>query len=145
MTRKTTFFEGWSWFRFNNLGLAIGTTFKFYTSVAKGLKLKVRKFCGLIPTEKLVGGPFRLPPLILNRVNSSIKPMRKNFSRIGAPLETLTKLTTKFNDLLILQKQIRTKPYQHVILWGTWYHLYDLKKVKNTLEETLLVKVRACN
>ena len=34
---------------------------KFYTSVAKGLKLKVRKFWGLIPTfveireEKLVG------------------------------------------------------------------------------------------
>ena len=59
MTRKTTFFEGWSWF--NNLGLALGTNLKFYTSVAKGLKLKVRKFWGLIPTfveiteEKLVG------------------------------------------------------------------------------------------
>ena len=47
--------------------------FKFYTSVEKGLKLKVRKFYGLIPTfvevtgEKLVGGPF-WPPSILNRV-----------------------------------------------------------------------------
>ena len=46
---------------------------EFYASVAKGLKLKVRKFLGLIPTfvevtrEKLVGGPF-LPPPILNRV-----------------------------------------------------------------------------
>ena len=29
---------------FNNLGLALGITLKFYTSVAKGLKLKVRKF-----------------------------------------------------------------------------------------------------
>ena len=46
MTRKTTFFEGWSWFKFNNLGLALGTNLKFYTSVAKGLKLKVRKFLG---------------------------------------------------------------------------------------------------
>ena len=50
LTRKTTFFEGWSWFKFNKLGLA----------------LKVRKFLGLIPTfveltaEKLVGERERL-------------------------------------------------------------------------------------
>ena len=42
-------------------------TLEFYTSVAKKLKLKVRKFLGLIPTfvgnteEKLVRGSF-LPP-----------------------------------------------------------------------------------
>ena len=52
---------------FNNLGLALGTKLKSYTSVAKGLKLKVRKFWGLIPTfvevtgEKLV----KKPPLPL--------------------------------------------------------------------------------
>ena len=68
MTRKTAFFEGWSWFKFNNLGLALGTNLKFYTSVAKGLKLKVRKFWELIPTfvevtgKKLVGGPFAPHP-----------------------------------------------------------------------------------
>ena len=62
LTRKTAFFEGWSWFKLNNLGLALGTNLKFYTSVAKGLKLKVRKFLGPIPTfvevtgGKLVGG-----------------------------------------------------------------------------------------
>ena len=67
LTRKTSFFDRWSWFKFNNLGLALGTNLKFYTSVAKGLKLKVRKFWGLIPTfvevtgGKLVGGPF-CPP-----------------------------------------------------------------------------------
>ena len=67
MTRKTAFFEGWSWFKFNNLGLALGTNLKVYTSLSKGLKLKVRKFWGLIPTfveftgEKLVGGTFLLP------------------------------------------------------------------------------------
>ena len=60
LTRKTVFFDGWSWFKFNNLGVALGTNLKFYTSVAKGLKLKVRKFLKLIPTfvelpgEKLV-------------------------------------------------------------------------------------------
>ena len=62
LTRKIDFFEGWSWFKFNNLGLALGTNLKFYTSLSKGLKLKVRKFWGLILTfvevtgEKLVGG-----------------------------------------------------------------------------------------
>ena len=69
MTRKIAFFEGWSYFKFNNLGLALGTNLKFCASLSKGLKLKVRKFLGLIPTfvevtgEKLVGGPFCPPPL----------------------------------------------------------------------------------
>ena len=81
LTRKTAFFEGWSWFRFNNLGQALGTNLKFYTSVAKGSELKVRKLWGLTPLfvevtgEKLVGGgePFApsLPPPILNRVNKN--------------------------------------------------------------------------
>ena len=79
MTRKTAFFEGWSWFKFDNLGLALGTNLKFYTNVAKGLKLKVRNFWGLISMfvevtgEKLVvgrgGGLFRHP--ILNRVKQN--------------------------------------------------------------------------
>ena len=76
MTRKIDFFEGWSWFKFNNLGLALGKNLKFYSTVAKGLKLKIRKFCGLDPTfvevteEKLVGwgGLFAPLPPILNRV-----------------------------------------------------------------------------
>ena len=34
---KTTFFEVWSWFKFSNLGLALGMTLKLYTNVAKGL------------------------------------------------------------------------------------------------------------
>ena len=70
LTRKTAFFERWSLFKFNNLVLALGTSLKFYTSVAKGLKLKVRKFWELIPTfvevkgDKLVGVTFlsHLPP-----------------------------------------------------------------------------------
>ena len=68
LTRKTAFFEGWSWFKFSNLGVALGTSLKFYTSVAKGLNLKVKKFCGVIPMfvevteEKLVGEPA-CPPL----------------------------------------------------------------------------------
>ena len=36
--------------KFNNVGLALGMSLKFYTSVGKGSKLKVRKFFGLRPT-----------------------------------------------------------------------------------------------
>ena len=68
MTRKNAFSGEWSWFKVKNLELALGTDLKFYTSVAKGLKLKVREsFGGLIPTfvettvERLVGGPFCHP------------------------------------------------------------------------------------
>ena len=65
---KPFFFKGWSWFKFNNLGLALATNLKLYSSLSKGLKLKVRKFLGLIPTfvevtgEKLVGEAFLAPP-----------------------------------------------------------------------------------
>ena len=72
------FFEGWSWFKFNNLRLTLDMTLKFYTSVAKGLKLKVRQFLGISPTfvkvagEKLVGGGALCcpPPPILNRAKT---------------------------------------------------------------------------
>ena len=70
MTRKTAFFEGWSWFKFNDLGLALGTNLKFYTSVAKGLKQKVRKFLGLILTiVEVTGKKLAGYPPIQNRVN----------------------------------------------------------------------------
>ena len=44
LTGKTAFLEGWSWF--NNLRLTLWTNLKLYTSMAKRLKLKVRKFRG---------------------------------------------------------------------------------------------------
>ena len=62
LTRKIAFLGRCSWFKFNNLGLTLGTNLKFYTSVTKGLKIKVRKFWVLIHMfvevtgEKLVGG-----------------------------------------------------------------------------------------
>ena len=36
-------FEEWSWFNVNNLGLKLGMALKFYSSVAKRLKPKVKK------------------------------------------------------------------------------------------------------
>ena len=73
LTRKAGFFEGWSWFRFNNLGLALSTNLNFYTSVANSLKLKVRKFRGLIPTFVEVTG--------LNRVNTEKLGKLKNWNK----------------------------------------------------------------
>ena len=64
MTRKITFFVGWSWFKVNDLGQALGIALKFYINVEKGLKLQVRKLWGLITKfveitgEKLVEGLF---------------------------------------------------------------------------------------
>ena len=84
MIRKTAFFDEWSWFKFSNLGFALGTNLKFYTIVAKGLKLKVKRFWRLIPTfvevtgEKLVGMAFLPSPLpILNRVNLKLEQLQK--------------------------------------------------------------------
>ena len=70
----TAFLEGCSWFKFNNLGLALGMNLKFHTSLSKGLKLKVKKFLGLILTfvevtgENQVGFFFCPTHPILNRV-----------------------------------------------------------------------------
>ena len=53
-----------SWLKLNDFGLGLIMALKFYGSVAKGLKIKVRKFWGLTPSfaevtgEKLVGGPL---------------------------------------------------------------------------------------
>ena len=74
--QKNYFLEGWSWFNFNNFGLALGMTFKFNTSVVKGLKVKLKMFWGLSPTfvevigEKLLKGSFLAPP-IPNKVKIS--------------------------------------------------------------------------
>ena len=70
MARKTSYFEGCSWFKFNYLGLSLSMTLRFYTSVEKQLKLKARKFWRLIPTlievtgGKLVGGLCASPSWI---------------------------------------------------------------------------------
>ena len=75
LDQKNHLFEEQSWSKFNNLGLALGIALTFFSSMAKGLKLKVRNFRGLVPTfvevtrEKQVGSLFEPhppppPPLI---------------------------------------------------------------------------------
>ena len=72
--RKTNFFEGYSWFKFNKLVLTLVMALTFYTSLAKVLKLKARCFWGLIPALVEFTGkqtttgcfllPLRNPPLL---------------------------------------------------------------------------------
>ena len=62
--QKNHIFDGTSSLNFNNFRLALGPALKFYTSVEKGLKLKVTTFLGInlrfaeVTREKLVEGSF---------------------------------------------------------------------------------------
>ena len=66
---------------------------KFYTGVAKGFKLKVRKFYRLIPTfvevtgEKLVGSLFSL---ILNRIKVELRGERLDSLQLFLGIGTMT-------------------------------------------------------
>ena len=80
LSRKTSFFKKWSWFKLNNLGLVLAIISKFYASVAtKGLILKIRTFWLLIPTFVEVEGgkmseqPFCPPSPILKPEQGSGK------------------------------------------------------------------------
>ena len=74
--------------KFNNLRLALGMTLKFYSTVAKILKLKARMFQGIILTfakvteKNLLGEPFCAPlvPSILKRFkNKTIFVLMEGF------------------------------------------------------------------
>ena len=85
MTRKIAFFEGWSWFKFNNLGLVLGRNLKFCTSMAKELKLKVRKLWGPNSTfvevtgEKLIGRCLFVLPSWIGLINFLIEARKKGW------------------------------------------------------------------
>ena len=84
LTRKTDFFEGWCWFKLINLRLAPGMTLKFYSSVTKRLKPKLRSFLGPIhmfreETEEKQGASSSSHYLrILNRVNDLLVDVSSN-------------------------------------------------------------------
>ena len=125
-------FEGWSWFKFNNLGLGLGTNLKFYTSLSKGLKLKVRKFWGLVVVwgfvevtgEKLVRGAFLPPPswigLIMNIGNLDWKGSLGVKFKFSA--ELCLKLTTQKMKFSI-KKDFFSKCDQIRNFLRIWLHL----------------------
>ena len=69
--------------KFNKLGLALVTNLKLYTSLPKRLKLKVKKFWGLISYvrrsyREKTGRGLPPPPPILNRVKNGVKTVWKS-------------------------------------------------------------------
>ena len=105
--QKNRLFEGWSWFKFNNLELALGTSLKSYNIVAKRLRLKVSEFWGLTPTfveitgKILVGGAFLPIPLsILKRVKpkfftKTILNIKNSMVLTVSVLETFSQVLSK--------------------------------------------------
>ena len=103
--QKNHFFKGWSWFKFNNLGLALVMALNFYIKLEKWFKLKVRKFLG---ANSYVFGSYRkknnrewgafcspsqhpLPHPVLNRVKKT-EAKKKDIQKkklIGAPCEAI--------------------------------------------------------
>ena len=73
LTRKIAFFQGSSWFKFNNLGLTLCKNLKFCTSVAKVSKLKVRKFWGPNPLLHPPTSWIGLKPKYLDWEQNTIK------------------------------------------------------------------------
>ena len=70
MIRKTTFLGELSTFKLNNFGLGLDMDLKSGTNMAKGLKLEVRKFLGLVLTfEEVTEEKLIMFFSILNRVN----------------------------------------------------------------------------
>ena len=75
LPRKTTFFERWSWFKFNNLGVELGTNLH---QCGKSVKTKSQKVLGrnsyvCRSYRGKIGIRVFLPPSpILNRVNLDV-------------------------------------------------------------------------
>ena len=114
-------YEGCSWFKFNNLGLALDMSLKFYTSEAKRLRLK---FWGLTLTfaevtgEDLLG--FFWPPPILDRV--------KTYYQTWSFFWLSTKKENKISCIWILTEKEYRKRMLHFklqyIYKGVFYFCY---------------------
>ena len=110
LTRTDHFFEGSCWFNFSNLELALGVSFNLRKCV-KMVETKIHKVWGLIPTfvevtkEKLIGGPFCAPPIILNKKTEKHRTRVKNSSTerlaiiFGVPQSSILELLS-FNNFL---------------------------------------------
>ena len=85
---KPLFWGGWSWFKFNNLELSLGITLKFYTSVAKNVKLKV------LGTNFYVCRSYRGKTGSCSYVVPHHTPSRKGLSKFLSIKESLTESLT---------------------------------------------------
>ena len=103
----------------SNLGLAPGMVLKFYSSVAKGLKLKVKKCWG-----KLVWGLFALfTPPIPNRVKNDlthscpVKTIKKEKYRFHCFIDCSVEVTS-IVTAIVLENMFRKFEISCFYLWG---------------------------
>ena len=85
-----TDFEGWSWANVNNLALELGMALKFYSSVAKGLKLKVKNV-----EANQQAGILRFT--ILNRVKNDLADSRQ---------KTIKKVKYRFHCFIVCSVEV---------------------------------------
>ena len=122
--QKNCFFERCTLFKFNNLGLAVGMNLKIYISVAKGLKLKFRKFWRLVPTfvevteEKMVWELY-CPRPILNRLKWSVTSWKYSRSNIGQTSSLCcVRLLDSFSENVLRQRGL-DKYFEERFLLGS--------------------------
>ena len=137
MTRKTNFFEGCSWFKFNNLGLALGMALKFYNSVAKGLSQKVLEASSYVSRSYMVKTgrePFCLPPSWIGlRFLGFLRPF---LIKIYLIKKTCIARTHINNEKWI------SVCYSKLSKWSSIYHVR--KTYRKTNISHFLIRTRTC-
>ena len=136
MTRKTTFSEGWSWFRFTNLGIEPGMALKLYTSVAKGLKLKVSKFYVYRSYRGKTGKEVFFPSLL----SSWIRLIGQKYEKIK---KEFIKIFKSSRQSLIKKFLVVTPPtlLQWLIFWHFVYYQSISPRLKENIIQVSRVKI----
>ena len=85
LSRKTAFFGKWSWFKFNNLGLALGN-FEILQQCSKRVKSERQKVLGLISTFVLgcrgKAGRGTSPPSFFYSSQAQFTPAQQNSANL---------------------------------------------------------------
>ena len=76
---NTTFLEGCYWFKFTNLRMTLGMNLKYDTSMAKGLKLKVRTILALIPAFAEVTGYLISKNVYIDKLNDIVSKYNNTY------------------------------------------------------------------
>ena len=112
--------------------LALSLTLKFYTSVTKGLKLKIRKILRIIPTfvevtaEKKVQKVAKRPLSILNRVTDFFSKFDQICRKLRICLHLLKK---SLMENLICCAVLHKKNGNQLIILYSFGQRYSMKRI----------------
>ena len=114
------------------MGLALGTNLKFYNSVEKGFKRKVRKFWGLLPLfVKITGGKLvgRCFLALLNKVKQLYQRVYiTTISYIFPTIRTVGQMVQMYTD------------HNCFVFWFCFIIIFILWQFQIFLNELLLIK-----